>query len=395
MNVSGALRGAGRRRVAAGLTGAFVILAGAGAAVMLAAGGESTVDVASGGLVSNQTAGVSATLPEGWQELPRVDRPLPPEVMVVGTAARPGGEPIEACGASNAVPATRSGYLTIYEYAPHGPFPSPTGDAEYPFPMFQPPPPDFGAGYDWGAECDAAGNPLPVSAPVPPVSAPQVTDLTQVTAPTVTDPEGTTTLPPTTLPPTTLPPAANFLREVAFTDAGRAFAARIVTVQDPSGELLAQAYAILNSLQIDTPSVTTTTLYHGPDDQDAARQEIIDAIDAAFGTPSPVPFADSVEGGHPLATEEQKQAAAEIAKNADPITRGAYEASQAGAIVVQINWIDWDSPTHATLNFDLLAHGAPITATTTGDAVFEHGHWRMGRATWCEIAGRGGVRCPG
>lgn len=376
------------QRVALGTALVLVLGAGIGA-VALSGGDDRSVEIGSG-LVSNPAAGTSLTLPDGWQELPRVDRQRPPEVLVVGTAPRPTGEPIEACGGSNAVPDARSGYLTLYEYDAHGPFPSPTEETVYPYEAFQPRPASFSDMSGWVNECNSLRQFVPVIVTVPP--SPTTTEPVDPTSTTIPDATTTSTI-PVSLPPVPSP-AVNHLRELAFTDGGRAFLARIVTVDDETGELLAQAYEILNSLRVDVPAVTTTTVYNGPGNEQTARQEIVDAMQAAFGTPSPVPFADSIEGGHPLATEAQKQAAAEIAKHADPVTRGAYQASQEGAIVVRINWIEWDSPTHATLNFDLLAHDQPITANTTGYAVYENGHWRMGRATWCEIAARGGVQCP-
>jgi hypothetical protein len=377
----------GDQRIAVG-SALLVVATAVGGAALLTGGGDRSVEVG-GGLVSNPATGASVTLPDGWQDLPRVERPTPSEILVVGTAPRPEGEPIEACGTSNAVPTTRSGYLTLYEYDAHGPYPSPAGDMEYPYDMIPPRPPDFSLEYGWGGgDCSSGVQPILSDAhgPDPP---PSVVEPIDPTSTTTIDP--TTTTAPTT---TTLPPPANHLRELVFTESERVFVARIVTIDDPSNELLTQAYTILNSLRLEVPSVTTTTVYVGPPTEDTARQQILDAMHAAFGAITPVPFADSIEGGHPLATEEQKRAAAEIAKNADPITRGAYEAAQERAIVVRINWLEWESPTRARLNFDLLAHGEQITANTTGYAVYENDHWRMGRATWCEIAARGGVHCP-
>lgn len=384
------------RRVALGA--ALVVVAGTViGAVALSGGGDRSVEIGSG-LVSNPAVGTSMTLPDGWQELPRIDRPAPPEVLVVGTTTRPSGEPIEACGSSNAVPSARSGYLTLYEYDSHGPFPSPSGEMEYPYEMFRPRPPSFYGQYGFGFDCDADGQPwypgmedvIVTETSVPPPVDP--IDPTSTTLPDAT----TSTLPTTTLPPTTTtaPPPVNHLRELAFTDHDRAFVARIVTVDDATNDLLSQAYEILDSLRVDVPAVTTTTVYNGPGTQESARQEILDAFRAAFGIVTPVPFADSVEGGHPLATEEQKREAKEIASHADDLSRKAVEASGRGGLDIRINWIEWDSPTRATVNFDLLVDGQPGTANTTGYAVYESGHWRLGRVTYCELVGRGGVQCP-
>jgi hypothetical protein len=281
----------------------------------------------------------------------------------------------------------------VYEYPAHGPFPSPSGGWEYPYDMFlQPRPTDFGSNYGTSNECDATGRPIDLPILPDGSSAPlRAVDPTQPIDPTVTTGVEPTT---STVAPTTLPPPVNHLREYAFAEADRAFLVRIVTVDDAGDDLLTQAFEIVNSLHVELPSVTTTTVDVGPPDKESARQEILDAFRAAFGASSPVAFADSVEGGHPLATEEQKKEAKEIAGNADELSRKAVEASERGGLDIRINWIEWDSPTRATVNFDLLVDGQPGTANTTGYAVVEDGHWRMGRGTYCEITARGGVQCP-
>jgi hypothetical protein len=93
---------------------------------------------------------------------------------------------------------------------------------------------------------------------------------------------------------------------------------------------------------------------------------------------------ESVEGGFPITLPERATAST------------LPGAEVAGHIEVRINVVEFDSPTHALVNFDLFANGQQITATTNGSAVFEGGHWRMGRATWCDISGRNGVQlCHG
>jgi hypothetical protein len=107
-----------------------------------------------------------------------------------------------------------------------------------------------------------------------------------------------------------------------------------------------------------------------------------------------VPSAVSVEGGHPFADPEDAAAAAATARTSDTLTRKSYAASQQHKLVARINWIVFDSPIYARLEFDVLNDGELATATTTGYAVFEDGNWRIGRGTYCEIAARGGVQCP-
>ena len=166
----------------------------------------------------------------------------------------------------------------------------------------------------------------------------------------------------------------------------------MISVGDPSQQLLEQGIAVLNTLQLSLTgppplsTTTTTTLPHptgpGPNDPAAARQAIQDALISAFDDTGPVPQADSVQGGFPLSVTQQQAGRA-----ANP--------GDVGQIVIRINWLQFIDATHATLNFDLLVNGQAITATTTGNAVVENGQWRIARATYCAIVLRGGtIQCP-
>jgi hypothetical protein len=61
-----------------------------------------------------------------------------------------------------------------------------------------------------------------------------------------------------------------------------------------------------------------------------------------------------------------------------------------GKLKVRVNDFRFLSPTEAALSFDLLFNGQPITATTVGRALLVTGHWKVARATFCDIVGRGG-----
>ncbi len=344
--------------------------------------------------VSSADASVSVELPEGWQQLPLISRLQPSEVLVLGTAARPAAEPIEACGIGDHQPAAPSAYVTIYEYGPTDVLTSPSGGYEYPPGSFGPRPDDFLALEGSAGSCPSAFPPTLVLSE--PEDEPSTSTSTSSAEP---DPTTSTTVSPTTLvPPTvtlTMPVFVNHVFEIGFVDGGdRRFLARVIAVGDPNKALLDQGMAVLNSIAITTPSVTTTVPTLAGFDEEAAKQQIVDAINAANGTPSPVPSAISIEGGHPFADPADAEAAAEKAQNSDPLTRRSYAASQEGKLVGRINWIVFDSPTYARMNFDLLMDGELATANTTGYAVFEDGFWRLGRGTFCEIAARGGVNCP-
>lgn len=354
--------------------GAVVALA---AAVLSTTGSDPEVRIDSGAALDAAST-VSIDLPEGWQQLPLVSRLQPAEILAVGTTDRPAGDPIQGCLPVDGRPDHPAAFITLYEYQPDDPLTSPDGAVTYGPESFQPRPADFRADGDGGYSCPSPNAPLiPPSAPVPG---------------TPEDGASSTTLPPVTI---VLPVFTDHTVELAFTAGDqRRLLARIVSVEDPTSELLEQAYDVLNSLVITAEAVPTTTTTAIPGfDALAAEQQIVDAINASLGTPSPTPSELSIEGGHPFADPAAAEQAAETARRADGLTRESYEASQEGKLVATIHWIVFDSPTYARLRFDVLNDGELATATTTGYAVYEGGFWRLGRATFCEIARRGGVAC--
>jgi hypothetical protein len=412
--VAGAANRRRRRRRAYVLTAlATAVVASCGGVLALAGGDDSPrIEVGSETPTAvNEGAGVSVELPPGWRDLPRVEGTAPTEVLVVGTADRPQADPITACG-GDGVPQTRSAYVSLYEYLPGDPLTTPGGEGTYGSPIFGPRPADF-AIVDTPMAGDCQGRSPNTSAPV--VNPSPSLDTTPTTVvpggPPQTDPT-TTTEPSTTIPDTTLPPTSptsstpdpsapstttpaldNHFREFAFMDGNRTFVARAVSIDDPSEVLLAEAFRVLNSLVVQPgsvvviePTLPTTTLPPAgepPADKPGAERQIHDAFTAAFGSPSPISIEDAVEGGFPLSLPDRATAST---------TPGAEVA---GHIVVQINWIVFNSPTRATVNFDLLVDGQTITINTTGYAVYEGSNWRLGRATWCEVTQRGGaVLCP-
>ncbi|MEX1145291.1 MAG: hypothetical protein WEE69_08310 [Acidimicrobiia bacterium] len=382
-----------RRRftIRAGAIAAVVVLAGVGVSAAFGGDDGRRVEIAAGSQASNADAAVTVELLDGWQQLPLVERAMSPgEVLVVGTAERPAGEPMQACAIDEHTPSTRSAYVTLYEYRP-GDALNMVGDlGTYSPESFQIRPDDF-TNANMPASGDCPNVPLETlfAAQTPLTSATTTPD----SVPDNTAPTTSTSL---TLPPITGPDAApvNHFRQITFTDGDRMFLARIISVQDPSEELLAQGFAVLNSLVINAVEAPTTTTMAPGFDEEAAEQQIVDAINASMGTPSPTPSELSVEGGHPFADPVAAEAAAEKAKSSDPLTRSSYEGSLEGKLVAHINWIEFDSPTYARLNFDVFNDGELATANTTGYAVFEDGFWRIGRGTFCEIAARGGVNCP-
>jgi len=357
-------------------------------------GGHERIQV-TGGERALQEPGATLSVPAGWQELPRLSAGDPREILVVGTAPRAtSGEsgsgaalvPIEACGPGVA-PSGSAVFVTVYAYAATDGstqlVPSPTHDGTIQLvgPKARPDP--FTSTNSLvGADCATPSQSAAASTTDTLIPATTPSSAPASTAPTSTS--TTNSLPTPSSVPTS---PANHWREYVFTDAGRIFAARVVSVGDPSAQLLAAGLAVLNTVQLDAsglsgqPSTTTTTTGIRPRDPAAARQAIQDAFNSAFDNRGPVSQADSVEGGFPIGA-----AAQQAGRNANP--------SYVGSIVVRINWLQFIDATHATVNFDLLVNDQVITANTTGDVLVENGQWKVGRATYCEIVQRGGtIKC--
>jgi hypothetical protein len=122
LDVDALLRTARRRRwcrrVASSMS-ALVLIGGLVVGVVTLASGRQGghVSVVARAPGDHPDAGVAVTLPAGWSDLPVARTSDPNEILVVGTAPRPPGEPINVCDTS-----TGSVYLSVYEYAPNNPF---------------------------------------------------------------------------------------------------------------------------------------------------------------------------------------------------------------------------------------------------------------------------------
>jgi hypothetical protein len=118
-----------------------------------------------------------------------------------------------------------------------------------------------------------------------------------------------------------------------------------------------------------------------PADPTGAQREIEAAYTKVFTNKAQKPQDPNVLEGYPLLTEAQQ---AELRKGYGDIL---------GKIKVRFNDFRFVSPTEAALSFDLLLDGSPITATTIGRAVLQDGHWKVAKATFCQILGRGNIKC--
>ncbi len=117
-----------------------------------------------------------------------------------------------------------------------------------------------------------------------------------------------------------------------------------------------------------------------PADQAGAQRAIEAAYHRVFEAAANANAAPDIEGGQALSDAERKQ-----------LQQGYGDIT--GKLKVRVNDFRFLSPTEAALSFDLLLNGQPITATTVGRAILVNGQWKVARATFCDIVGRGGIQC--
>jgi hypothetical protein len=188
----------------------IAMIAVAGAVTIVAGGKGGRVSVVTRSRGDRPEAGIAVTLPAGWSDLSVSAGGDPNELLVAGTAPRPPGDPIDVCDTTSG-----SVYLSIYEYAPTGPFVVPTV-ASFTGPRatltraeFQPRPAQFsgfGPG-SFGSSCTKA-------------------------------------------PPGVLVRAVDSVTFFSFQVANRLLIAKIDARDDPNLQLVHSAIAVLNSVQI-------------------------------------------------------------------------------------------------------------------------------------------------
>jgi hypothetical protein len=126
------------------------------------------------------------------------------------------------------------------------------------------------------------------------------------------------------------------------------------------------------------------------------------ALPAATGPPPANPTAarQQIEAAyHAVFTANGNGAVSPDLEGAPLLTDAARKQLQAGygdilgKLTVRVNDFRFLSPTQAALSFDLLLNGAPVTATTVGQAVLVSGKWKVARATFCTVVGRANIPC--
>jgi hypothetical protein len=383
------------RRVSVLFAAALVVAVAVASGIALIPGGgrEGSVRTASGAgaVASNPSAGVSVRLPSGWRNLPRAKTTDPRELLVVGNAKRPTGDPIEGCLLGpNRTGASGSGsvYVSIYEYVPGQPLTKlstgvpPVGSGPYDASAIQPQPADFATvSAVGGAACNMGIRP-----------------------------------PPGVIAATT-PPFVAYLSQFLFRVGGRVLLASIASSGDPltvlhddgrygapDNSLFTTGLRALNTLAVSAtrgkastapkpratvviPAVTTTTptlprsTGRPPRNPAEARKAIQAAYVAAFGYQStPQQVSDAVEGGFQLSPAMRAQG---------PDSRNTVLGPP-----VRITALRFVDQTHAAVNFALALYDVQTSPITPGMAVLVDGTWKVARATYCGFANREGYTCP-
>jgi len=114
-----------------------------------------------------------------------------------------------------------------------------------------------------------------------------------------------------------------------------------------------------------------------PVDESAARSAIEQAYHATYGGGGGVTY---IEDGESLADIVAQ------AKAANPDAVGKVSAA--------IRDITFLSDHEASVRFDLLLNGTPVTFDYPGTAVQIDGRWLVARSTYCGLLGNGGTHCP-
>lgn len=326
------------------------------------------VGVATALVARNASALAQIALPAGWQQLDNAETVAPVQVLVVGTTERPDDDPIGGCDPS-ATLAPGAAFVSVYEYPTGATLDAPDHSQVYLTTQFISRPAEFAT--------VAPAGPLGCFGPEPPSTTP----------PTAVDglppDDGTAVVPAA--------PRGDRVADYTFLDTGRFFVARVVVSGDPDGARFEEALGVLDSLDITPPpevttttdpTATTTTVAAGEvDPQAVATQAVTDALRGAFGGGGPLTSDEAIDGGMPLGPTAREEA------------RKGNE-SFIGVIVPRVNWLTLDTPTNATVNFDLFIDGRIITANTTGQALVVDGRWKITPDTFCTVARRGGVTCP-
>ncbi len=150
--------------------------------------------------------------------------------------------------------------------------------------------------------------------------------------------------------------------------------APLTRIADPNTTPLPPPTAALPAAPPLTDAPATGT---APVDESAARSAIEQAYHATYGGGGGVTY---IEDGESLADIVAQ------AKAANPDAVGKVSAA--------IRDITFLSDHEASVRFDLLLNGAPVTADYPGTAVLVNGEWLVARSTYCGILANGGTHCP-
>jgi hypothetical protein len=284
--------------------------------------------------VTNRNAGISISVPPGWQELPLVQVGMPVEVLTVGSAPRPAGLPLTSCSSGVAL-VPGAVYVVLSEYLP-GQKPDSSHPEVLGASRSRPRPRDF-AGPDampFGGACAAA--------PEPGVQAGE--RLTYV--------------------------------DWVFTERHRRFLAQVV-ITGPA-ELIRRGADALNTLRI-----SPTSRPRGPAKLSTAEKRGL--RDAFLGFLNARPkdavsqYVDDFDGIRDVITQAVATA---------PANYASYTGRVDDIIAL--------TPTRARVRYSLLNNDVPFVGPLEGQAVKRRGEWKVSRDTVCTLIALGGSTsvCP-
>jgi hypothetical protein len=363
-----------RARTAGALAGAVVIAAAVAGTVAVASGsGSTSLAVRAGspatsipdGWTRVTVDGVSLAIPPGWSR--QAPGAVQNEVWVVGSAQRPGPGAVSACLASSPSATVPGTWVSLYEYPPGS---TTLVDPEgAPIVMNPVParPNDFHNGPNVGqGTCSGSTDQSPAAAAGNP---------------------------------------ADTFDLFAFTDAGRLFLARVVTLgsADPSAARLL-GRDVLNTLHVDPVAADATTTTSAPD----TSTTVPDGTDTGPVSTTLPPNAVG-ESADQLAVrtaflgwlngktlDEAAPYVDDLASIRDAVRQGMaqHTAQDLAGFSGRVESVVIADPTHADVVYTVLHDDAPLYANRAGKAVKVDGTWKVTRDTECALLAVGGVTCP-
>jgi hypothetical protein len=103
----------------------------------------------------------------------------------------------------------------------------------------------------------------------------------------------------------------------------------------------------------------------------------------------------SVDGGHPAGEPALLEDAARLQPTLDEAARRNNVPAQYAHVAWVVRDVVFTGPAVASVRYDITNDGQVLLGGRIGQAVLDHGVWKMARATMCEVLALGGTTCPG